>query len=94
MVIIGSDHTGIELKKKIINYLYDNHVEYADAVSYTHLDVYKRQSWKLVMSKGTVGSNPTSSAIFLFIYGEVPKWGRGQFAKLLGLNRGCLLYTS
>ena len=36
MVIIGSDHTGIELKKKIINYLYDNHVEYADVTNYAN----------------------------------------------------------
>lgn len=34
MVIIGSDHTGIELKKKIIDFLYENHIEYADVTNY------------------------------------------------------------
>lgn len=38
MIVIGSDHTGIELKKKIINYLYENHVEYADVTNYKSQD--------------------------------------------------------
>ena len=38
MIIIGSDHTGIELKKKIINYLYENHIEYADVTNYKNQD--------------------------------------------------------
>ena len=38
MIIIGSDHTGIELKKKIINFLYDNHIEYADVTNYKNQD--------------------------------------------------------
>lgn len=38
MIIIGSDHTGIELKKKIINFLYENHIEYADVTNYKNQD--------------------------------------------------------
>lgn len=38
MIVIGSDHTGIELKKKIINYLYENHIEYADVTNYKEQD--------------------------------------------------------
>lgn len=38
MVIIGSDHTGIELKKKIIEYLYENQIEYADVTNYKNQD--------------------------------------------------------
>ena len=38
MIIIGSDHTGIELKKRIINYLYENHIEYADVTNYANQD--------------------------------------------------------
>ncbi len=38
MIIIGSDHTGIELKKKIIDYLYDNQIEYADVTNYSNQD--------------------------------------------------------
>ena len=38
MVIIGSDHTGIELKKKIIEYLYKNQIEYADVTNYKNQD--------------------------------------------------------
>lgn len=34
MVIIGSDHTGIKLKKDIIEYLYKNHIEYADVTNF------------------------------------------------------------
>lgn len=34
MIIIGSDHTGIKLKKRIIEYLYKNHIEYADVTNY------------------------------------------------------------
>lgn len=34
MIIIGSDHTGIELKKSIINYLYSKHMEYADVTNF------------------------------------------------------------
>ncbi|MDD3303329.1 MAG: ribose 5-phosphate isomerase B [Clostridia bacterium] len=42
MVVIGSDHTGIELKKRIINYLYKEHIEYADVTkdSYNPEDDY------------------------------------------------------
>ncbi|MEG0872527.1 MAG: ribose 5-phosphate isomerase B [Clostridia bacterium] len=38
MIIIGSDHTGIKLKKSIINYLYQNHIEYADVTNYENQD--------------------------------------------------------
>lgn len=34
MIIIGSDHTGIELKKKIIKYLEKEKIEYEDATNY------------------------------------------------------------
>ena len=30
MIVIGSDHTGIELKKKIINHLKEKNIEYLD----------------------------------------------------------------
>lgn len=33
MIIIGSDHAGIELKKEIIKYLYENHIEYSDVTT-------------------------------------------------------------
>ena len=38
MIIIGSDHTGVKLKKKIINYLYENHIEYADVTNFKNQD--------------------------------------------------------
>lgn len=38
MIIIGSDHTGIELKKKIIEFLYKNQIEYADVTNYENQD--------------------------------------------------------
>lgn len=38
MIIIGSDHTGIELKKKIISYLYENKIEYADVTNFKSQD--------------------------------------------------------
>lgn len=38
MIIIGSDHTGIELKKKIIDYLYSEKIEYADVTNYENQD--------------------------------------------------------
>ncbi len=38
MIIIGSDHTGIELKKKIISYLYDRKIEYADVTNFENQD--------------------------------------------------------
>lgn len=38
MIIIGSDHTGIELKKKIISYLYENKIEYADVTNFENQD--------------------------------------------------------
>lgn len=38
MIIIGSDHTGIELKKKIISYLYENKIEYADVTNFKNQD--------------------------------------------------------
>lgn len=38
MVVIGSDHTGIELKKKIIDYLYKNRIEYIDVTNYENQD--------------------------------------------------------
>lgn len=38
MIIIGSDHTGINLKKRIINYLYDKHFEYADVTNFENQD--------------------------------------------------------
>lgn len=33
MIIIGSDHAGIELKKQIIKYMYENHIEYCDVTT-------------------------------------------------------------
>lgn len=33
MIIIGSDHTGVELKKAIIDYLYKEHIDYADVLT-------------------------------------------------------------
>lgn len=38
MIIIGSDHTGIEFKFKIINYLKQNNIEYMDATNYENQD--------------------------------------------------------
>lgn len=38
MVIIGSDHSGIDLKKKIIQYLCDNKIEYSDVTNYENQD--------------------------------------------------------
>lgn len=38
MIIIGSDHTGTNLKKRIINYLYDKHFEYADVTNFENQD--------------------------------------------------------
>lgn len=38
MVIIGSDHSGIELKKKIIDYLFEKHIEYADVTNFSNQD--------------------------------------------------------
>lgn len=35
MIIIGSDHTGICLKKEIIKYLYDEKIEYADVSNFS-----------------------------------------------------------
>lgn len=34
MIIIGSDHTGIELKKKIINFLEKKYLEYQDVTDF------------------------------------------------------------
>ena len=34
MIIIGSDHTGIELKNNIINYLKSKDIEVIDATNY------------------------------------------------------------
>lgn len=34
MIIIGSDHAGIELKKKIISYLYSKKIDYADVTNF------------------------------------------------------------
>lgn len=36
MIIIGSDHTGVELKKSIIDYLYKEHIDYADVICETN----------------------------------------------------------
>ena len=58
MIALGCDHGGYELKQEIIKYLEENNLPFKDfgcydnssvdypiyAVSYTHLDVYKRQS--------------------------------------------------
>lgn len=38
MIIVGSDHTGVELKKKIISYLYENKIEYADVTNFENQD--------------------------------------------------------
>ena len=38
MIIIGSDHTGVELKKQIIEYLYKNKIEYTDVTNYKNQD--------------------------------------------------------
>ena len=38
MIIIGSDHTGVELKKKIIEYLYEQKIEYADVTNFKNQD--------------------------------------------------------
>ena len=38
MVIIGSDHTGINLKKKIIQYLQESKIDYIDATDYENQD--------------------------------------------------------
>ena len=36
MIIVGSDHTGIELKKEIIDYLKKMHFEYLDVTDYNN----------------------------------------------------------
>lgn len=38
MVIIGSDHSGIDLKKKIIKYLCESNIEYLDVTDYDNQD--------------------------------------------------------
>ena len=38
MIVIGSDHTGIELKKKIINHLKEKNIEYLDVTNFENQD--------------------------------------------------------
>lgn len=38
MVIIGSDHAGIDLKKEIIDYLYKSQIDYADVTNLKNQD--------------------------------------------------------
>ena len=38
MIVIGSDHSGIELKKRIINYLIQKHIECEDVSNYENQD--------------------------------------------------------
>ncbi len=38
MIIIGSDHSGIDLKRKIIEYLYEEKIEYADVTNFENQD--------------------------------------------------------
>ena len=60
-------------------------------VSYTHLDVYKRQTWDTVCGYWQVELQPQSRQYTAFIFE-----GRNyQFKRLLfGLVNSCLLYTS
>ena len=38
MVIIGSDHAGVDLKKEIINYLKKSHIDYMDVTNFEDQD--------------------------------------------------------
>ena len=61
MIIIGSDHAGIELKKKIIEYLYTQKIEYADVTCYANQDgddypdVARVISQKVLENKSNLG---------------------------------------
>lgn len=60
MIIIGSDHAGIELKKKIIDSLHDNHIDYLDVTTVQEIDddypdVAKKICYNVLKDKSNVG---------------------------------------
>ena len=61
MIIIGSDHTGIKLKKAIIDYLYKEHIDYADvsseqnAVDDDYPDIARAVSLKVLQNTNNLG---------------------------------------
>ena len=64
MIIIGSDHTGIELKKKIISYLFEKKIEYADVTNFENQDGDDYPDIaKIICTKVLEGSNNLGIAI-------------------------------
>jgi len=61
MIIIGSDHSGIELKKRIISYLYQNKIEYVDVTNFENQDaddypdIARIISFKVLENKTNLG---------------------------------------
>ena len=67
-------------------------------VSYTHLDVYKRQEWRLcelkvIIINGSARKGNTLTAIEAFVKGASEK-NEIEIIEPDNLNIACLLYTS
>lgn len=61
MIMIGSDHTGIALKKQIMNFLYEQKIEYADVTNFgnqegdDYPDIALCIASKVLENKGNLG---------------------------------------